>query len=273
MDPSVRRFTTGEFAALCGVTKHTLFHYDQVGVFSPAEKGENGYRYYAPEQIEVFHVITALKEMGMSLEEIRLYLDRRSPGELVALLERQRAEVDRRLARLRQLRRHMAEKAELTRRAMAARPGVVEQVWWPERRYVVTAASHLTDSARFAALLAAHLKYCQAHGVDSPHAMGALLPVEAARREDWDGYTHCYTQVERRCRGAALLTAPAGTYLSYCHAGSFETVAEGYRQVLAWADGHGLTLGPWFLEDVLLDQLSGRGPDQYLIRLSVPVKD
>ena len=78
-------FTTGEFAALCGVTKHTLFHYDALGILSPARVGENGYRYYAPQQLEVFHVIETLRELDMPLSEIRAYLDRRSPGELVAL--------------------------------------------------------------------------------------------------------------------------------------------------------------------------------------------
>ena len=76
-------FTTGEFAALCGVTKHTLFHYDALGILSPARVGENGYRYYAPQQLEVFHVIETLRELDMPLSEIRAYLDRRSPGELV----------------------------------------------------------------------------------------------------------------------------------------------------------------------------------------------
>ena len=28
-------FTTGEFARLCGVSKHTLCLYDELGVFSP----------------------------------------------------------------------------------------------------------------------------------------------------------------------------------------------------------------------------------------------
>ena len=27
--------TTGEFAALMGVSKYTLFHYDDIGLFSP----------------------------------------------------------------------------------------------------------------------------------------------------------------------------------------------------------------------------------------------
>ncbi len=38
--------TTGEFARLAGVTKHTLFHYDNIGLFQPEFTDENGYRYY-----------------------------------------------------------------------------------------------------------------------------------------------------------------------------------------------------------------------------------
>ena len=71
MDQTEMRFTTGAFAALCGVTKHTLFHYDEIGIFSPAIRGENGYRYYAPVQVEVFQVISVLKEMGMPLADIK----------------------------------------------------------------------------------------------------------------------------------------------------------------------------------------------------------
>ena len=59
-------FTTGEFAKLVNVTKHTLFYYDEVGVFSPIIRKENDYRFYAVEQIEVFEVILTLKELGMS---------------------------------------------------------------------------------------------------------------------------------------------------------------------------------------------------------------
>lgn len=44
--------TTGEFAALMGVSKHTLFHYDDIGLFSPEYVAENGYRMYSLYQLE-----------------------------------------------------------------------------------------------------------------------------------------------------------------------------------------------------------------------------
>lgn len=273
MAQSGERYTTGEFAALCGVTKHTLFHYDEIGIFSPALRGENGYRYYAPAQFEVFQVIALLKELGVPLSEIRAYLDRRSPEALLTLLEREGTALTEKLTRLRRLRELIRRKAELTRQAMEVRPGVVTEEQRPQRWYVATAAAGLTDEGSYPRVLARHLEYCQAHQVHSPYAMGAILPVEAARRGDWDGYTHCYTQVDKPVRGARLLTAPAGRYLTVCHAGSFDTVRQGYRLLLDWAAEHRLTLGPLFWEDVLLDELTGKGYDHYLLRLSVSLPE
>ena len=46
--------TTGEFAKICGVTKHTLFHYDDIGILKPEIVKANGYRYYAIKQFFTF---------------------------------------------------------------------------------------------------------------------------------------------------------------------------------------------------------------------------
>ena len=101
-------FTTGEFSKLWGVKKQTLFHYDEVGIFKPVIKKVNGYRYYSYQQFEVFGVILVLKELGMSLQEIKTYLDRRSPQELIQLfsekVERINREIDH-LHKLKQIRR------------------------------------------------------------------------------------------------------------------------------------------------------------------------
>ncbi|MCY9072428.1 MerR family transcriptional regulator [Bacillus inaquosorum] len=79
--------TTGQFSKLMGVSKDTLFHYDRIGIFSPELKADNGYRYYSINQIDVFQVISTLKELEMPLKEIKEYLNKRSPVELIYLLE------------------------------------------------------------------------------------------------------------------------------------------------------------------------------------------
>ena len=44
---NVSRLRAADFARICGTNKRTLHHYDQIGLFAPALRGENGYRYTA----------------------------------------------------------------------------------------------------------------------------------------------------------------------------------------------------------------------------------
>ena len=46
MRKEMKRLTTAQFAKLHEVNKRTLHYYDQIGLFRPLTKAENGYRYY-----------------------------------------------------------------------------------------------------------------------------------------------------------------------------------------------------------------------------------
>ena len=46
MKMNLKKLTTGEFAKLCNVTKHTLYHYNDIGILKPDSCDENGYRMY-----------------------------------------------------------------------------------------------------------------------------------------------------------------------------------------------------------------------------------
>ena len=69
--------TCGTFAKICGIEKHVLFHYDEIDLFKPIYVNEKGYRYYSYHQYDTFKVIMALKKLGMSLKDIKTYLDKR----------------------------------------------------------------------------------------------------------------------------------------------------------------------------------------------------
>lgn len=71
---------TAEFAKMCGTSKRTLIHYEEIGLFSPQRRESNGYRYYSEQQYEVFQVIDTLKSLGMPLRDIKAYLEQAKPG-------------------------------------------------------------------------------------------------------------------------------------------------------------------------------------------------
>src|SRR5581483_802114 len=85
----------GEFARLSQVPAKTLLYYDEIGLLKPAYcDPETGYRYYAANQMEQLQRILALKDMGLSLEQILFVQEERLPTEqMQAMLKAKRIEL------------------------------------------------------------------------------------------------------------------------------------------------------------------------------------
>lgn len=65
----------GEFSNICQASTKTLRYYDEIGLLKPSEiNPENGYRYYAIDQLERMLFINRLKSYSFSLEEIKEFL-------------------------------------------------------------------------------------------------------------------------------------------------------------------------------------------------------
>ena len=69
-------FKIGEFSKIAQVSGHLLRYYNEIGLFTPAKIDQwTGYRYYSAQQLPRLNRILALKELGLSLEQIRRMLD------------------------------------------------------------------------------------------------------------------------------------------------------------------------------------------------------
>lgn len=106
-------YTTGEFAELCGIKKKTLFHYDDIDLFKPEKVMSNGYRYYSKYQLEVFNVISVLKEIGMPLKEIKKFLDKRNPENTLQLLKYEKEQVEKEIHNLKRIQKLLEVKLNL----------------------------------------------------------------------------------------------------------------------------------------------------------------
>ena len=66
------QYRIGEFANLSGVSAKTLRFYGEVGLLRPSSiDPRTRYRYYLPKQLEELASIIALKDIGLSLAEVR----------------------------------------------------------------------------------------------------------------------------------------------------------------------------------------------------------
>jgi DNA-binding transcriptional MerR regulator len=90
----------GDFARLSQVSVVTLRYYEEMNLLKPVEVDTfTGYRFYSAEQLPLLNRILALKDLGFSLEQIKLMLaDGLTLDQLRAMLTMQRMEVEKRLA-------------------------------------------------------------------------------------------------------------------------------------------------------------------------------
>lgn len=108
-------FRIGEFAQIAQVSGRQLRFYDQLGLLRPVHTdAQTGYRYYSIRQLPRLNCILALKDLGLTLEQIGPLLeDEISASELRGMLTMKRAQVEQSLreeeARLRHIESRIAQ--------------------------------------------------------------------------------------------------------------------------------------------------------------------
>jgi DNA-binding transcriptional MerR regulator len=89
-------FTVGEFSKIAQVSKRSLRYYDEIGLFTPVRIDLlTNRRYYSAGQMTRLNRILALKDLGLSLEQIqRLLQDEVSTDEMQGMLLLKKAEIE-----------------------------------------------------------------------------------------------------------------------------------------------------------------------------------
>ena len=108
----MKRLTTAQFAKLHEVNKRTLHYYDDIGLFCPLTKEENGYRYYDISQSIDFEYIRMLKELNMSIKEIEMYRKQPTPDNFLKIADTKEQELDKEIRKLKNIKRILQAKKE-----------------------------------------------------------------------------------------------------------------------------------------------------------------
>ena len=107
-------FRIGEVAARVGLNPKTLRFYEAMGLLPIPSRGENGYRLYPPETVDLLGFIKAAQGLGLTLAEIKEIITIRRAGRppcihVRDLLEAKGKELDRKLKDLMALRRRIRQ--------------------------------------------------------------------------------------------------------------------------------------------------------------------
>lgn len=72
-------------AAQSGMSEYTLRYYEKIGLIKPIPRDESsGHRRYNSDTLQKVETLSCLRASGLSLDDMRLYLDLRERGDEVA---------------------------------------------------------------------------------------------------------------------------------------------------------------------------------------------
>jgi DNA-binding transcriptional MerR regulator len=85
----------GDFAKIAGTNLRTLRYYEELGLLSPAQRSQGGFRYYRQTDLNRLNMIRDLQELGLHLDRIRDLMSTRDAAEdRVVFLRRVREALD-----------------------------------------------------------------------------------------------------------------------------------------------------------------------------------
>lgn len=262
-------YTTGQFAKLNGINKRTLHYYDEIGLFSPEHRDENGYRYYTCFQTVQLELIVTLRKMGLGIEEILRYQKSPSGLSFGNLLAEKKQMIDRSIQELLRTKAFLEQKSEKLSLGLGARHGSVEEVELPGQRILLSAPiTGAYDEADFAVAADFSLRLKSLFGLYDN--FGSRISVEGIwgiQRGETRSYD-CFFAYGREDVEACDFLRPEGRYLRAFCIGGWERLKEVYGQIASYAQDHGLELTGYAYEEGL-NEMSLRDREDYITMITV----
>lgn len=245
--------TVGEMGRMFGLNVQTLHYYDKIGLFCPQLRNEeNGRRRYRFDQVYQLATIRYLRKMGYPLEDVRVYLNSRSPVHTMELLKERSAALRAQWQELMRIDEAILRKLQFMekKQGQIGWEGVA-RVAFPERRYIPIGSEetlYMKDSFYFYPTIAFYeenLKYFGAY-VSGPD-MGEDLPEVPEATE----------------------SIPAGEYLVAFHRGSYDEIPAHIAQMRQ--ECKGLPLSPLTVTFNIIDQFVENNVDNYITELQIQI--
>jgi DNA-binding transcriptional MerR regulator len=265
----------GDFSKLSQVSVDTLRHYDALGLLKPTGvDSSTGYRYYAFHQLGRLNRILALKDLGLTLDQISQMLagDEVSAEQLRGMLKFKRAEIE----------LHIDTEHERLARVEARLKQIEFETHMPNYDVVIkNIRPQLVASIR--RVMPAHNQilplYEELIAYLAPHNVGQCLPItvwrdEGFREQDVDTEAALTLKAPiPQTNEVKVYELPGGSMASVIHNGAYNQLYQAYGPLHEWIGTNGYRANGSGRELYHYSQVPLRFDDEtYVTEIQIPVE-
>ncbi len=236
-------FSIGDFSKITGLTVKTLRFYHEQGLLHPSSvDDQSGYRYYDRSKIETARIITLLRGLDLSVDEIREILARAGDdADLKEVMERQKAAIEGKIERYRELVRSLERfltQDDEARRIMARASFEIEEKLTPslliagirkKGRYADCGEAFGQIARRFGRALSGKplLLHFDREYHEHDADFEACMPIRSGESID----------------GIEVRELPGGRCVTLLHKGPYDELGRSYAKVLEYIQQKGYEVG------------------------------
>ena len=263
------KLTVSQFAKLHNVNKRTLHYYDEIGIFSPDYKGDNGYRYYDYMQGVDFEYIKMLKELNMGLDEIKRYIDNPNEEDFKEIAEVKIKEINQEIKLLNRRKEVLEDKLQKLSKCDEVRnKNYIKVVECEEEKFFYTPFKFEDDDLK---QLISHIKdvwtvdeYCK--------GIGSFVSVEKIQRGEFEEYDGLFIEMLDDIDSDNMIIKPKGKYICAYHMGDWDTLPDFYDEIVKYAEENNLTLVGYSFE-IGMNDFAISDMEDYITQIMIRVEE
>lgn len=263
-------FSTSEFAEICGVTKHTLFHYDDIGILKPEIVNESGYRYYSINQFFAFDIISILKEAKTPLKEIKEYVDHKDTEQFLEMLEVKKkhlAEEQKKIQRMQGVLQNTINMASHVICESHIQP-IIKSC---KEEYLIVVKLPPDNSKKRLYKISELYKYCTYQNFMIGLPTGIIINKQTLKKDlyvPFEKADYYFCMIDSCCKNEHIYLKPEGQYAIIDHYGSYEDITHSYKKLTNYiTESHMSITGNAYEFYITVGN-----PEKYITEIAIQVK-
>lgn len=255
-----------EFSRLTGIKRENLRYYDQIGLLSPECRGENGYRYYTQRQLSTAYLILSLRELGIGIEEIKKYIDKRNPENMFSLFKSQKNHILEEMKKLQRKLEIMQLYVDMAEDALEYEENSIN-VEYKKKEPIflgpIISPYALDDS------VISFCDFAAEEGIDLAHPIGTIISKENLESKEPLLALQHYFKVEKYQNSYK----PEGKYAIFYGRCAYGESDDLYQKLFTFIEENNLRICGHAYEEYPLNELSTKDEKQYCVKIEIMVED
>lgn len=265
------KFLIGELSKIFNISTDTLRHYDKIDLIKPEYDENNDYRYYSIRNFFKLSRILFLKNLDISLGEIKKYMGNKNTNNLLCLLKNKEEEIDIKMNKLVNLKKKIQTKLELFENIESELDQIIVKKI-PQRIGEFIDISNLKSDYEIKQTLKRNVEYLKISSWLIEGQIYTSLSKENMEKGILNKFRYFIEIVPINSEFCEQLTViPENEYVCITFLGPYSDMGKHYQLLIRWIEENGYQIAGDSIEKNIVDYDFSDSENEYISEIQIPI--